>query len=75
VIGTTGAARRNNISQTCQARGTKCRFVRFRRYSKGGDMASELGGPMVKMRAADLVFAAVFFVAATVVLVAALLLA
>jgi hypothetical protein len=38
-------------------------------------MASELGGPMVKMRAADLVFAAVFFVAATVVLVAALLLA
>jgi hypothetical protein len=48
-------------------------------YFQGGDMASELGstelgGPVVKMRAADLVFAAVFVAAAAVVLVAALLL-
>ena len=37
--------------------------------------STELGGPVVKMRAADLVFAAVFVAAAAaVVLVAALLL-
>lgn len=36
--------------------------------------SSELGGPVVTMRAADLVFAGVFVVAAAVVLVAALLL-
>jgi hypothetical protein len=36
--------------------------------------STELGGPVVKMHAADLVFAAVFVAAAAVVLVAALLL-
>ena len=52
----------------------------FATLFQGGDMASELrgpselGGPVVKMRAADLVFAAVFVAAAAVVLVAALLL-
>jgi hypothetical protein len=36
-------------------------------------MSDKLGGPMVSLRVADLLFAAVFFVVATVVVLAALL--
>jgi hypothetical protein len=41
--------------------------------TRGDQMSDRLGGPAVRVRAADLLFAVVFLIVATVVVVAALL--